>query len=48
MFNITNFLSHLAHSPGVYQMLNDQGEIIYIGKAKDLKKRVASYFSKKR
>lgn len=36
----------LPSSPGVYQYFNKDGEIIYIGKAKDLKKRVASYFSK--
>lgn len=33
--------------PGVYQFLNKDGKIIYIGKAKNLKKRVASYFNKK-
>ena len=32
--------------PGVYRMINDSKDIIYIGKAKDLKKRVTSYFSK--
>jgi len=36
----------LPSSPGVYQYFNEDGIIIYIGKAKDLKKRVASYFSK--
>lgn len=38
-------LSELSHNSGVYLMRNNQGEIIYIGKARDLKKRVSSYFS---
>ena len=37
--------SELPVSPGVYQFLNKEGKIIYVGKAKDLKKRVSSYFS---
>src|SRR5207245_8680069 len=45
MLTIKTFLANLTHHPGVYQMLNDKGEVIYIGKAKDLKKRVSSYFS---
>lgn len=37
----------LPNKPGIYQFFDDTETIIYIGKAKDLKKRVASYFAKK-
>lgn len=43
-FNIKDFLKHLTKRPGVYKMLNDKDDIIYIGKAKNLKNRVSSYF----
>lgn len=43
-FDIKAFLKTLTQRPGIYKMLNDKGEIIYIGKAKNLKKRVSSYF----
>jgi len=43
-FDIKAFLKNLTTRPGIYKMLNDRGEIIYIGKAKNLKNRVSSYF----
>jgi len=44
--NPANIVRYLPNKPGVYQFLNDANEVIYVGKAKDLKKRVSSYFSK--
>ena len=39
-------ISSLPDKPGIYQYFDEEGNIIYIGKAKNLKKRVASYFNK--
>ena len=43
---IDPILRTLPENPGIYQFLNKEGEIIYVGKAKNLKKRVSSYFTR--
>lgn len=43
-FDSAAFLKNLTSQPGVYRMYNTQDEVIYVGKAKNLKKRVSSYF----
>ncbi len=44
--SIKKRLNDLPAEPGIYKMFNIEGEIIYIGKAKHLKKRVSSYFGR--
>ncbi len=45
-FDAKEFVKHLTGRPGVYQMLDCNGKVIYVGKAKNLKKRVSSYFQR--
>ncbi|HIG67850.1 MAG TPA: excinuclease ABC subunit UvrC [Porticoccaceae bacterium] len=43
-FDHQSFLKSLTQRPGIYQMLDGEGQVLYVGKAKNLKNRVTSYF----
>ncbi|OLQ90836.1 excinuclease ABC subunit C [Vibrio ponticus] len=45
-FDSVSFLKTVTNQPGVYRMYNAESVVIYVGKAKDLKKRLSSYFRK--
>jgi len=46
-FEPRSFIRTLSSAPGVYQMLGRQGEVLYVGKARNLRRRVSSYFARR-
>ena len=46
MLRLKNIISNMPEGPGSYQYYDEHGDIIYVGKAKNLKRRVSSYFTK--
>ncbi|HOP23028.1 MAG TPA: nucleotide excision repair endonuclease [Gammaproteobacteria bacterium] len=46
-FDGKQFSKQLPQKPGIYQMFNDLGKVIYVGKALNLKNRVSSYYTGK-
>lgn len=45
-FDAKQFLAHCARKPGVYRMMGADGDVLYVGKARDLRARLGSYFQK--
>lgn len=45
-FDVSAFIKHLSSGPGVYRMIDANDAVLYVGKAKNLKRRVGSYFNK--